>query len=100
MRKIIISLAAILSFAGCAEVCSFGRGDAASGVECRRTDAKVEAGMTAKQVEDKIGPPQRRNIDVAYRGKTYDEVWIYETSPTMLLYFKHGVLEAKDYQQY
>ena len=97
-KFLLVALAPLLLW-GCAEVCTFGHSDGSGGIQCRRVDAKVEAGMTAKEVEAKVGAPTRRNIDVSYRGKTYDEAWIYETSPNMILYFKNGVLDAKDYQQ-
>jgi hypothetical protein len=99
MNTLLVSLVCLMLCGGCAETCMFGRSDGSSGISCRRTDTKVDVGMTAKEVEAKVGPPNRRNVDVSYRGKTYDEVWIYETSPDMLLYFKNGILEAKDYQQ-
>jgi outer membrane protein assembly factor BamE (lipoprotein component of BamABCDE complex) len=99
MNKLLVSIVCLMLCAGCAEMCTFGRSDGSSGLQCRRVDAKVEIGMTAQEVQSKVGQPSRRNIDVFYRGKTYDEAWIYETSPVMILYFKSGVLEAKDYQQ-
>jgi hypothetical protein len=98
MNTFLVVLVCLALCAGCAEVCTFGRSDSSSGFQCRRVDAKVEPGMTTKDVEARVGPPTRRSIDVSYRGKTYDEAWIYETSPNMLLYFKNGVLAAKDYQ--
>lgn len=84
---------------GCAQLCEFGTGERGSGLSCRRVFAKAEIGMTQKQVEEKLGSPQGRQIDVSYRGTTYDEVWVYETMPPTILYFKGGVLKEKEYQQ-
>jgi hypothetical protein len=80
-------------------MCEFGKTDKDSGLECHRVFAKAEIGMTQTEVEKKLGSPQKRQIDVPYRDKTYDEVWVYETMPPTVLYFKNGVLAEKEYQQ-
>jgi len=85
--------------AGCAQLCEFGKGDNSSGLKCYRVFNKAEVGMTAKEVQDRIGTPQSRSIDVSYNGKTYDEVWIYGTTPPTVLYFKNGIVAHKEYQQ-
>lgn len=99
MKRMILIWACLILCAGCSTVCSFGRSDGSGGFECRSMDAKVTAGMSAQKVEAMLGAPSRRNINVSYRGKTYDEAWLYETSPNMILYFKDGVFDVKDYQQ-
>ena len=94
---VVLSLFAVLC--GCAQLCEFGSGGDDLGLKCVRVFSKAEVGMTQKEVQDLIGPPQRRQTDVSYEGKTYDEVWIYETTPPTILYFKWGTLEHKEYQQ-
>ncbi|HAJ56677.1 MAG TPA: hypothetical protein DCL35_02780 [Candidatus Omnitrophica bacterium] len=89
----------IFVLCGCAHICEFGESDTSSGLKCHRVVAKAEIGMTRAEAEKKLGSPQRRQIDVSYRGKTYDEVWVYETVPPTVLYFKNGILEEKEYQQ-
>jgi len=84
---------------GCAQMCEFGQDGAAPGLKCYRVFSKAEIGMTSKEVEQRIGSPQTRRIDVSYRGQTYDEVWVYETTPHTILYFKNGVLKHKEYEQ-
>ena len=64
----------------------------------QRMFVKARPGMTQAEVEEAIGLPQRRSINVSYKGKAYDEVWLYGTMPPTVLYFKNGVLEEKDYQ--
>jgi len=65
----------------------------------QRLFVKAEPGMTEAEVKETIGSPQRRSIDVSYKGKTYDELWFYETTrPATILYFNNGILEEKDYQ--
>lgn len=89
----------LLFFGGCAQMCEFGQADSASGLKCYRVFSKAEVGMTLKEVEARIGAPQTRQIDVSYQGKTYDEVWVYSTTPSTVLYFKNGTLAHKEYQQ-
>lgn len=84
-------------FYGCAEICEFGRGGG-PGMKCYGNLSQAQIGMTQKQIEQKISVPQQRRTDVTYRGKVYDEAWIYNTDPPTILYFKNGVLEHKDYQ--
>ncbi len=64
----------------------------------QRMFVKARPGMTQAEVVEAIGSPQGRSLNVSYKGKTYDEVWLYETMPATVLYFKDGVLEEKDYQ--
>ncbi|MFH0877412.1 MAG: hypothetical protein V1863_04225 [Candidatus Omnitrophota bacterium] len=99
MKKIAVFMAALIMLCGCAQLCEFGSGGDDPGLKCVRVFSKAEVGMTQKEVQDLIGPPQRRKTDVSYEGKTYDEVWIYETTPATILYFKWGTLEHKEYQQ-
>ena len=55
--------------------------------------------MTQKEIEKTIGLPQRREFDMTLRGVKYDEVWVYNTSPPTILYFKGSTLARKEYQQ-
>lgn len=99
MKRVLSSVFLLAMLCGCAQMCEFGQGSDSSGLKCQRMYAKAEVGMTKKEVEERLGTPQTRNVDVTYRGKTYDEVWVYHTSPPTVLYFKNGVLEQKEYQQ-
>ena len=83
---------------GCAAMCEFGKNDGSSGMKCRGSLAQATVGETSGEVEKAIGAPQSRSVNVSYRGKTYDEVWVYNGTPPTVLYFKHGVLEDKEYQ--
>jgi hypothetical protein len=95
-----VSLAlAALWVCGCAKICEFGEGSSGSGLKCLQVTSRVSAGMTSAEVEDRIGPPQSKKFDMPYRGKTYEEVWVYETSTPTVLYFNNGVLEHKEYEQ-
>jgi len=99
MNKFVILCLLSFVFLGCAKICQFGKEGASSGIKCFKLSAKAEVGMTAKEVEKSIGTPQKRQIGVSYRDKVYDEVWVYNTAPPTVLYFKNGVLEHKEYQQ-
>jgi hypothetical protein len=68
-------------------------------MDCLKFISDVEVGMTEKEVRERVGVPQNRRLGVAFRGKTYDEVWIYDTSVPTVMYFKNGVLEHKEYEQ-
>ena len=99
MKRALLMAACLVMFCGCAKICQFGKGDNSSGVNCFGFFAQAEIGMSQKEVRGLIGSPQKKNIDVEYRGKRYDEVWVYDTMPPTVLYFKNGVLEHKEYQQ-
>jgi len=92
-----IVLLAVLCAAGCAGK-RLDQKFQGPGLFGQRVFVKVQPGMLQPEVRDKIGAPHRRSLNVSYKGKTYDEVWIYSSDPATVLYFKHGVLEAKDYQ--
>ena len=95
----IASLALLLALCGCAKICEFGQDEGSSGLKCFSVISRIELGMSAKEVEAKIGAPQNKKFDVPYRGKTYDEVWVYNTATPTILYFKNGTLKHKEYQQ-
>ncbi len=99
MQRALLSFFCLFLICGCAQMCEFGESNTGSGLSCHRVFAKAEIGMTQKEVEAKLGTPQGRQMDVSYRGTTYDEVWVYETVPPTVLYFKGGVLKEKEYQQ-
>lgn len=99
MKKFIILCVLSFVFSGCAQVCEFGKAGDSSGFKCYKLLARAEVGMSAKEVEKSIGTPQKRQIGISYRGKAYDEAWVYNTDPPTVLYFKNGVLEHKEYQQ-
>ena len=99
MRKLIAMGFLIFVFLGCAKICKFGTTGDSSGINCFALLAQAKVGMSQKEVVETIGTPQNKRIDIPYRGKTYDEAWIYNTDPATVLYFKNGVLEHKDYQQ-
>ena len=98
-RRMCVIVCLMLALCGCAQLCEFGSASDSSGMKCYRVFSKAEVGMTQKQVQEHIGSPQKRQVEVSYRGKVYDEVWIYDTTPPTVLYFKNGVLEHKEYQQ-
>lgn len=99
MKHSFLSLLFIIFFCGCAQVCEFGTTEGSSGFKCFGLSARAEKGMTAEEVTKRIGPPARRMAPADYQGKTYDEAWIYDTSPPTILYFKGGILKEKDYKQ-
>lgn len=99
MKRTSLFVFCIFFVCGCAQMCEFGKSDTSSGFSCKRVFAKAEIGMTQKEVEAKLGTPQGRQMDVSYRDTTYDEVWVYETVPPTVLYFKGGVLKEKEYQE-
>ena len=99
MKRLVVIFSLCFLFCGCSAMCEFGKTDTSSGVECHRVFAKAEVGMSQKEVEAQIGSPQMRNVDVPYRGKTYDEVWVYDTTPPTVLYFKGGILQEKEYEE-
>ena len=87
----------LIFLCGCAQTYEFGTTDDSSGVKTIPFFSQSRVGMTKKEVQEKIGLPQSRSTDVTYRGKVYQEVWVYNTSPQTILYFKNGVLEHKEY---
>lgn len=97
--KIFILLFAVLLMAGCGKMCEFGKGAESSGIKCAGFFAQADEGMTMKQIEERLGVPQKKSLDVESFGKKYEEVWVYETQPPTVLYFKNGILEKKEYQQ-
>ncbi len=99
MKRSVIALVSVFMLCGCAKICEFGKGDASSGIKCFGFFSQAKVGMTQNEVKDAIGSPQRKDIDAEYRGKKYDEVWVYDTTPPTILYFNKGVLEHKEYQQ-
>lgn len=99
MRTFVWLILVSTMICGCAQLCEFGSATDAAGLKCHRVFSKAEVGMTKSEVEKRLGSPQNRNIDVVYRDKTYDEVWVYNTAPPTILYFKGDALEHKEYQQ-
>lgn len=99
MKHYFMFLIFLLFFSGCAQVCEFGSTEGSSGLQCFGLAARAKAGMTREEVTKRIGVPARRMMPADYQGKTYDEAWIYDTSPTTILYFKGNILKEKDYQQ-
>ncbi len=98
MKHCFLVLSFMFLFCGCAQVCEFGETEDSSGLKCFGLSARAEKGMTSEEVEKRIGVPARRMAPADYQGKTYDEAWIYDTSPTTILYFKGNILKEKDYQ--
>ncbi|MFH1691403.1 MAG: hypothetical protein ABIC68_02350 [Candidatus Omnitrophota bacterium] len=98
MKRSFLFFFFLLSFCGCAQVCEFGSTDDSSGLKCFGLAARATRGMTLEEVEKRIGVPARRMSPADYHGTTYDEAWIYDTSPATILYFKGGILKEKDYQ--
>ena len=95
---IIITLVLFISI-GCARTIQFGEGESESSMQLYSLFSNVRPGMTASEVQKRIGLPSIRNHDAEYQGMFYDEQWIYRTtSPATVLYFKNEVLEVKDYQ--
>ena len=92
-----IILMAALCAAGCAGR-SLDQKFQGPGFLGQRVFVKVQPGMMQAEVRDTIGAPNKRSLNVSYKGKNYDEAWIYRSNPATVLYFNHGVLEAKDYQ--
>ena len=99
MKISAMALALVFMLCGCAQICEFGKAGDSSGLKCYGFFSQSKVGQTQKEVKERIGSPQRKNMDVEYRGKKYDEVWIYDTAPPTILYFKNGILEHKEYQQ-
>lgn len=100
MRRYLFSLFLCLLFYGCAWNYEFGRSsDPSAGTKYIGTFERAKPGMTKKEVEQQFGVPRTRNYDVQYMGKGYDEMWVYDTQPPTVLYFKGSVLVYKEYQQ-
>ena len=99
MRKVAAILVFLFLFYGCAEICQFGKTDGTRSMKCIGFLDQAKPGMTQKEIEKTIGLPQRREFDMTLRGVKYDEVWVYNTSPPTVLYFKGSTLARKEYQQ-
>jgi len=99
MNKLVILCLLSFALCGCAKICEFGKAGDSSGLKCYKFLAQAEIGMSAKEVEENIGLPQKRQLGISYRGKAYDEAWVYNTNPPTVLYFKNGIMEHKEYQQ-
>lgn len=99
MKRRFLFLLFLLFFSGCADICEFGTGENSSGFKCFGLAARAKPGMTRAEVGKRIGLPARRMAPADYQGKTYNEAWIYDTSPPTILYFKGDILREKDYQQ-
>ncbi len=99
IRFLLVLAFGVFSVCGCAQMCEFGKVGDAPGLECHRVFAKADIGMMKEEVEKSLGAPQKRQVDVSYRGNTYEEVWVYKTEPPTVLYFKNGILAEKEYQQ-
>ncbi len=97
--RMLIFLLSVIVFAGCSQICQFGTGGFGSGFKCHSIFAKAKAGMTQKEAEEKLGTPSRRQTDVNYRNKVYNDVWIYDSDPPTVLYFKNGILEQVEYEE-
>jgi hypothetical protein len=97
MKNTFWAAAILFLLCGCAQTCEFGRGGDKSGFKCYGSFDQAKLGMTQKEVEQKIGVPQKRKFGISYRGKPYDEAWVYESSPPTVLYFNNGILERKEY---
>ena len=86
-------------YGGCARTLQFGQGESKSGLQWYSLFSNVQTGMTKSQVEDRVGLSSIRNHDVEFQGQFYEEQWVYKnTFPATILYFKRGILEAKEYQ--
>ncbi|HQP91102.1 MAG TPA: hypothetical protein PLU24_00305 [Candidatus Omnitrophota bacterium] len=97
--RIISVIFLMLIFTGCSSICQFGTGASDSPTKCHSIFDRAEVGMTLKEVEDKLGVPSKRQLDVTYRNTRYGEVWVYESDPPTVLYFKNGVLDKVEYQE-
>jgi hypothetical protein len=99
MRKIGVVLVFLFLLYGCAEIFQFGKTDDSRPMKCIGFLDMAKKGMTQKEVEKVIGLPQKREFDMTLRGVRYDEVWVYDTDPPTVLYFKGNILQHKEYQQ-
>lgn len=102
MKAALLMLGFALAVLGCANICEFGSAGTGKNVRCYGLMDSAEKGMTQKEVEKKIGLPDRRIFGISYMGKKYDEAWVYSNMPTAntVLYFQNGILKEKDYEQY
>ena len=99
MIKYVLFTVSVVVLCGCSQICQFGRSDSGSGFKCHSIFAEAKPGMTQKEVSNAIGSPSRRQLDVLYRNTTYGEVWVYDSDPPTVLYFKNGILDKVEYQQ-
>ena len=99
MRKVAAVLVFLFLFYGCAETWQFGKTDDSNSIKRIGFLKQAKPGMTQKEIGNTIGLPEKREFDMTLRGVKYDEVWVYNTSPPTVLYFKGSTLGRKEYQQ-